>query len=140
MRKKCNSCGLIGFTSDESCRRCGSDKLTSVPNVLPAKESETFIKPLSIWNYLLYGFLAVVIEVGASSPIWGLIGAGPGGDLSGFKRLAFILNLPTVIITWSLDKLSGSDGFFSMLFTPFTQIIFWFWLFTYLGHRRSKMK
>jgi hypothetical protein len=142
MRKKCNRCGLIGFTTDASCKRCGSDALTliSIPDASPAHQFKSSPKSLSIRNYLTYGFLAVVIEIVASSPIWLLIGSGPGGDSSGFVRLAFILNLPTVLVTWCADKLSGFNIYFTLVFTPFTQIIFWFCLFIYLGHRRNKMK
>ena len=141
MRKKCNSCGLIGFTSDASCKRCGSNKLLliSVLYESPTKDSTNIPRSPSILNYLIYGFLAVVIEIAATSPIWGLIGAGPGGEMAGFLWLAFILNLPTILITWGLDKLTGST--FIILFTPITQIIFWFGLFAYFGNRRRiKMK
>ncbi|MDQ3797856.1 MAG: hypothetical protein M3384_00250 [Acidobacteriota bacterium] len=141
MRKKCIECGLIGFISDEICKRCGSNKLTAIPNqnASPAQERETFPEPLSIWNYLIYAFLAIIIEIGATSPIWLLIGSHPGGDASGFLQLAFILNLPTVLITWSLDILIGSN-FNRIFFTPITQIIFWVCLFAYFGNRRRTPK
>jgi hypothetical protein len=95
------------------------------------------VKALSIWNYALYFGLAVFFEVIATAPIWGLIGAGPGGGASSFLFLAFLLNLPTVLITWSLEKLTGGNY---IIWTLLTQIIFWFCLFAFLGRRKRGKK
>jgi O-antigen/teichoic acid export membrane protein len=91
------------------------------------------MKSLSIWNYLLYFCLAVFIEIIATAPIWGLLGAGPGGDQSGFLIIAFVFNLPTVLVTWSLGKATGAPFF---LLTPLTQILFWFCILVYFARRK----
>jgi hypothetical protein len=137
MRKKCVSCGMICFISDVSCKRCGSTELNDFPNdEEPASnKQQNPMRSLTIWSYLILFCLAVFFEIVATSPIWGLIGSGSGGDQTGFLRLAFILNLPTVIIIWSLDKLIGTDSVLYLI-TPFTQIIFWFCLFVCLARRR----
>lgn len=83
---------------------------------------------LSIWNYLSCLGLAVIVEIIATAPVWGLIGAGPGGG-AGFLQAAFILNLPTSLFIWLL----GADF---VLLTPLTQIVFWFCLFVYFARRR----
>jgi hypothetical protein len=48
--------------------------------------------------------------------------------------LFFIFHLPTVLLAYGLDKILPGPTF--MIFTPFTQIIFWTSLFVYLNYRR----
>jgi len=125
MRKKCALCGMICFISDASCKRCGSTELINFPNYieLPVNKQSNPSRSLLVWSYLLFFCLALVIEVVATSPIWGLIGTGPGGDHTDFERSALILNLPTVLLIWFLGKITGSNIILFLL-TPFTQIIF----------------
>ena len=51
-------------------------------------------------------------------------------------RLTFVLHLPTVLLTWGLDKVLGDD--LLIIFTPFTQIIFWTVFLTFLGAKLLK--
>jgi hypothetical protein len=108
--------------------------MISDPNASLHKESKYVHETASGWKYLMYGFLAIVIEIVATAPMWMLIGTH-GTDNPAFERTAFILNLPTVLLTWSLGKIIGTD-FPLFLLTPFTQIIFWFCVFVYFGYRK----
>lgn len=45
---------------------------------------------------------------------------------------AFILHLPTILITYPFDAL--------ILVTPVTQVVFLTWLFAYIGRRRAGLR
>ena len=139
MRKKCVSCGFICFKTDEVCKRCGSNNLELFPYSVGTSNEEKQIlsKPLSFWNYLIYFLLALVIEFVVLFPVLGGMGTSHGSTVSHSQInnviIVYILHLPTILITWILGQLTDP---FVMVFTPITQIIFWTFLFAYLGRRK----
>lgn len=140
MRRKCVSCGLICFISDESCKRCGSNNLVpfSYPNEQLVEAEQNPFKPLSVRNYLTYFLIALVIEIAALFPILSDLGmrhTSRAVSNSEFYSLIiiFILHLPSILITMGLNQIGGGDW---LLFTPILQIAFWIFLFVYFGRRK----
>jgi hypothetical protein len=140
MRKKCISCGLICFLTDQFCKRCGSDNLLSISNTekVLVKEFQSLKKQLSFWSYLLFFFLAVLIEFIALLPVLANIGMrhSSRAPLTEFeiksRIVAFVAHLPTILLPYLLRDFDG--GIF-ILITPITQIIFWTCLFSYIARR-----
>jgi hypothetical protein len=142
MRKKCGNCGLICFMSDETCKRCGSQQFVIDPDPNESQAKESHLKPLSFWSYLKYFLLAVLIEVVALASFIPALGEQmmrhssnaprPSGEIVS-EWVAFILHLPTVLVTFPLAILTYT---FIMLLTPLTQIIFFTCLFAYIARRR----
>lgn len=87
---------------------------------------------------LKYILLAILIEMIAllvyfPAFIEGMMRHSAGAPRSQIENVsnvvAFILHLPTILLTYSFDAL--------ILLTPITQIVFWSWLFAYIGRRRG---
>jgi hypothetical protein len=147
MSKKCISCGVVWFVSDESCKRCGSvefivDDSTDTKNKLPEKTG----KSLSGWSYVKCFFLAVLIEVVALASGLPAVAAGIGTRHSAnappsnepliviSERAFFILHLPTILFT-----LPFKNSRLPIIFlTPLGQIIFFTCLFAYIARRKQK--
>jgi hypothetical protein len=124
--------------TDEVCKRCGSTELAAVES-MPSNAPAPAPTPSSaVWflKTLVISFLlAVGIEFLSLLPILPLIGFGPshGEPTDSLGRIVFILNLPTVLVTWLLDKFSAEWGY--VFYTPITQVIFWTVLLIYLKHK-----
>lgn len=139
MRKKCSNCGLICFASDEICRRCESKKLFKINDNDDSTQNrlESNQNRIPWWGYIIFFFIAVVIEFFALLPVLANIGwrHASGAPLSDYERSsqfwAFVLNLPTVLIPWILNQLIEIFTPF-YLFVPFTQIIFWTFFLAFL--------
>ncbi len=142
MRKKCSSCGLICFDSDEICKRCGSKQLfnNKLSEVEAVELSPKSSKKLPFWSYIIFFVIAVIIEFVSLLP--GLANMGmrhsANAPLSDSERTAqlwfFILNLPFALLPWLLTQISQIFDIF-YLFVPFAQIIFWTIFLAYLWKR-----
>src|SRR5262245_32147820 len=93
------------------------------------------------WTYLKCFLLAVAIEVIAlASLVPGLVGIGPRPTANAptdeitllSEKVAFILHLPTVLLTWPYRNSKTPIIFF----TPLLQIAFFTLLFVFIARRR----
>lgn len=152
-RKKCSQCGLVNFIADESCKRCGSDKLFKTlvsDNPVNGNLLNDSIDPaikrklISIGSYFLYFFLAVIVEFFALLPVLANIGFrhSARAPLTDFERKsqfwAFVLNIPSSIIYWILEEINEAFGIL-FLFIPITQVIFWIVCFVLLWKKVKKV-
>ena len=147
MRKKCVSCGLIAFATDEVCSRCGSDKLFkhAEPDKLPDKPKISSGKNFSFRNYAASFILACIIEFVALFPVLAHIGFGHSGaaaktDSEIMSEFAvIILHLPTSAIFWLFKDFD--EIFPLVLFAPVIQIIFWTFLISYFWRKsRNRLR
>jgi hypothetical protein len=138
MKRKCSSCGLVCFTTDNVCKRCGSDKIIDAESEFAImSEYSKSDHSLPFWSYLLCIFVAIIIEIMALFPVISNIGwrhssRAPLSDYEIQSQIsAFAFHLPTVLVPWLLSKLSED---FSVLYLliPFTQIIFWTIIISFL--------
>jgi len=147
MRKKCVSCGLICFSADETCKRCGSNQLemTSTVNNSPNNIAPVSVKQNLPPNYLKYFFFAVGIEFFAlllSLPAWGQIGMHNSANASSsiFEILCglifLVLHFPTLYINIALMLLTRTEIF--LFLTPITQIAFWTYFLARMNLRKMR--
>lgn len=132
MRKKCSQCGFVNFIADESCKKCGSDKLfkTLVSDSLLIKTLPNESRKLPIWGYPIFFILALIAEFVALLPILANLGMRHSANaaVTDWERSAqfwiFILHLPSSVVPWLFTQFGEIFSVF-YLFVPFTQIIFW---------------
>lgn len=97
-------------------------------------------------SYLFCFFLALAIECiilvsmfFVSGGMNHTVNAPPSQSEINANYLFFIFHLPTVLPAYILDKILPGPTF--MIYTPFTQTIFWTSLFAYINYRRiAKLK
>jgi hypothetical protein len=141
MKRKCSSCDLVCFATDNVCKRCGSDKIIDEDSEFEVMSE--YLNPdhsLPFWNYLLCFFVAIIMEIIALFPVISNIGwrhssKAPLTDYEIKSQMtAFVLHLPTVFVPWLLSKLSEA---FSVLYLliPLTQIVFWTIIISFLLKR-----
>jgi hypothetical protein len=137
---------LICFENDEVCKRCGSTELATV-ETLPSSGPAPIPTWLCVARFLITLAVslvaALVLEFFALLPILGYFGwclsskAPPTPQEIHDARLAFIFNMPTVLLWWGVDKMFGDASGFILL-TPITQIIFWTVLLIYLWYKIAR--
>ena len=134
MRKKCVSCGLIAFATDEVCRRCGSDKIFNYHESdeltnIPVNSNRNF----SYWNVSVCFVLSIIFEMVLILPILASIGwnhSSAGHSESSDLEKIYVLftmvsHLPTIFVGGLLSFVIGELGY---LLIPFLQSIIWTFL------------